>query len=755
MLAKDLEQTLSRIFDRARQEYHEYITIEHLLLGLIENTNVSKTLAACGVDIDVLATELISYIDYAVPKVESDNGTDVQPTVSFQRVLQRAIFHVQSVSGVADEEVKSDDVLVAIFSERDSQSVCLLKNHNIERLDVVSYLSHGLVKESAGKQTLESDQEQAGESAGRSLEQFCENLNEKSQTGKIEPLIGRQPEIDRTVQVLCRFKKNNPLYVGEAGVGKTALAEGLAQKIVDGDVPDVLKNKVIYSLDLGALVAGTKYRGDFEKRLKDVIKDIETHQNVILFIDEIHTLVGAGSAAGSTLDAANLFKPMLQSGQLQCIGATTYREFRNLFEKDHALQRRFQKIKIKEPSTDEAYRILLGVKQRFEDYHNVRYSKQSLRAAVNLSIRYINGRYLPDKAIDVIDEVGARMRIQSSNDRCRSVRRTDVERTVSQMAQAPLHTLTNETGKNLLNLERNIKWAIFGQDEAVNTVTDVIKMSRIGLREQERLVGAFLLVGPTGTGKTELARQLSFHTGMKLLQYDMSEYMERHAVSRLIGAPPGYVGFDEGGLLTNAVSEFPYSVVLLDEIEKAHPDILNILLQIMDYGTLTDANGRQVDFHNTILVMTSNAGAQEMSRTGIGFSTQDYSGDWQGVVKRLFTPEFRNRLDAIVAFRKLDTEAALKVVDKFLLQFQTQLESKKIKVRFDDAVRHWLAKHGFSEEMGARPMRRLIESDMKKPVLGEILSSQGRGIRIHYRIKNDKIDARVSLDKAPGKVKSS
>ncbi len=752
MLAKDLEQTLGRVFDRARQEYHEYITTEHLLLGLIENTHVSQVLDACGADTAALSDELKTYINDTTPKTRTDGKPDVQPTVGFQRVLQRAIFHVQSLPGVSDEEVKSEDVLVAIFNERDSQSVRLLAAHDVERLDVVSYLSHGLAKEEGAKKSADSDEK--SEEEERPLEQFCENLNDKARNGNTDPLVGRQTEADRTIQVLCRRRKNNPLYVGEAGVGKTALAEGLAQKIIDGEAPDALKDTVIYALDLGALVAGTKYRGDFEKRLKGVIKDIRAHGHVILFIDEIHTLVGAGSAAGNALDAANLLKPMLQSGQLRCIGATTYHEYRSLFEKDHALQRRFQKIDIKEPSADESYRILLGLKQRFEKHHNVRYSKQSLRMAVDLSVRYLNDRRLPDKAIDVMDEAGAYMRIRFPAKQSKTIRSTDIERTVSQMAQVPLHRLSEEVGKNLLTLPRNIKRVVFGQDEAVDTVTDVIKMSRLGLREQERLIGAFLLVGPTGTGKTELVRQLGFHMGVKLAQYDMSEYMERHAVSRLIGAPPGYAGFDQGGLLTNAVAESPHCIVLLDEIEKAHPDILNILLQIMDHGTLTDTNGRAVDFRNVLLMMTSNAGAEEMSRSGIGFSKQDNSGDWQGVIKRIFTPEFRNRLDAVVGFRRLDKEATLQVVDKFLLQFQAQLESKKMEAHFCDTVREWLVKHGFDEELGARPMRRLIEAEMKKPVLDKILSlpNRNKGVQIRYRIENDKIEAEVSVsNKTPMK----
>jgi len=723
MFDKNLERTLNSVFEVASKNRHEYVTVEHLLFGLTRNPEAAEVLNACGVNLKELASDLAAYIHKSTPRLEMHEPNDIQQTRAFQRVLQRAVFHVQSVSPTS--MVKGENVLVSVFSEPESQAVYLLGCHNVERLDIVNYIAHGISKY-AGK-----DGEAAGVEGGESrrntarqpLEQFTRNLNERAQAGRIDPLVGRENEVDRTIQVLCRRNKNNPLYVGEPGVGKTALAEGLARKIVEGDVPEVLKDAVIHLLDLGALVAGTKYRGDFEKRLKKMLAQLEKEKNVILFIDEIHMLIGAGSASGSAMDASSLIKPRLQSGELRCIGATTYREYRAIFEKDRALARRFQKIDIEEPSVDDTYRILLGLKECFESFHKVRYSRQSLKTAASLASRYLHDRHLPDKAIDLVDEAGAFLRIGTASAATRPlVRSSHIEGIIAKIARVPAKSVTSDSARMLRNLDRNLKMVIFGQDEAIDTIVNAIKMSRSGLNEPDQPVGSFLMAGPTGVGKTETARQLAAGAGMELVRFDMSEYMERHTVSRLIGAPPGYVGFDQGGLLTDAVLKFPQSVVLLDEMEKAHPDVYNLLLQVMDHGMLTDANGRKVDFRHTVLIMTTNAGAEAMSRAGIGFTShEDRAPDCAESIKRAFSPEFRNRLDAVVHFRPLDREVILLVVDKFLTQFQAQLESRKVQLAVDDEVRSWLVENGFDKTMGARPMRRLIEEKLKKPLLDDIL----------------------------------
>lgn len=722
MFDKNLERTLNSVFEVASKSRHEYVTVEHLLFGLTRNPEAAEVLSACGVNLRELASDLAAYINKSTPRLEMHEPGDIQQTRAFQRVLQRAVFHVQSVSPTS--MVKGENVLVSVFSEPESQAVYLLGCHNVERLDIVNYIAHGISKyagkenEAAGVESAES-----GRSARQPLEQFTRNLNEKAQAGRIDPLVGREREVDRTIQVLCRRNKNNPLYVGEPGVGKTALAEGLARKIVEGDVPEVLKDAVIHLLDLGALVAGTKYRGDFEKRLKKMLAQLEKEKNVILFIDEIHMLIGAGSASGSAMDASSLIKPRLQSGELRCIGATTYREYRAIFEKDRALARRFQKIDIEEPSVDDTYRILLGLKECFERFHNVRYSRQSLKTAANLASRYLHDRHLPDKAIDLVDEAGAFLRIGSASAGTKPlVRSSHIENIIAKIARVPAKSVTTDSAKMLRHLDRNLKMVIFGQDEAIDRIVNAIKMSRSGLNEPDQPVGSFLMAGPTGVGKTETARQLAASAGMELVRFDMSEYMERHTVSRLIGAPPGYVGFDQGGLLTDAVLKFPQSVVLLDEMEKAHPDVFNLLLQVMDYGLLTDANGRKVDFRHTVLIMTTNAGAEAMSRAGIGFTGHDdRAPDCAESIKRAFSPEFRNRLDAVVHFKPLDREMILLVVDKFLTQFQAQLEDRKVQLTVDDGVRSWLVENGFDKAMGARPMRRLIEEKLKKPLLDDIL----------------------------------
>ena len=723
MLSKELEVTLNLAFKAAREQRHEFMTIEHLLLALIDNPTAAKVLRACGADLNQLRRQLTDFIRENSPALPEDEERDTQPTLGFQRVLQRAVFHVQS-SG--KKEVTGANVLVAIFGERESQAVYLLGQQNIARLDVVNCISHGISKlgeeENASDNAPATEEEgEGGEAAKTALDQFCTNLNEQARRGKIDPLIGRQDEIERTVQILCRRRKNNPLYVGEAGVGKTAIAEGLAKKIIEKDVPEILHNAVIYSLDLGALLAGTKYRGDFEKRLKAVIAQLKREPGAVLFIDEIHTIIGAGAASGGVMDASNLIKPMLASGEMKCIGSTTYQEYRGIFEKDRALSRRFQKIDVNEPSVEEAVKILQGLKSRFEEHHDVKYTSQALRSAVELTSRYMNDRHLPDKAIDVIDEAGARQRLSPPSRRKKTIGTFEIEEIVAKVARIPPKTVSTSDKEVLQNLERDLKMVVFGQDEAISTLATAIKLSRSGLGNPEKPIGSFLFAGPTGVGKTEVTRQLARIMGIELIRFDMSEYMERHTVSRLIGAPPGYVGFDNGGLLTEAVHKQPHAVLLLDEMEKAHPDVFNVLLQVMDHGTLTDANGRKTDFRNVIIVMTTNAGAERLSRASIGFTLQDHATDAGEAIKRTFSPEFRNRLDAVIQFRALDPATIGHVVDKFLVELESQLDSKKVTLEVDQSARHWLAEHGYDPLMGARPMSRLIQEKLKRALAEELL----------------------------------
>ena len=723
MLSKELEVTLNLAFKAAREQRHEFMTVEHLLLGLLDNPTAAKVLRACGADLNQLRRQLVDFIRDNAPVLPEDDDRDTQPTLGFQRVLQRAVFHVQS-SG--KKEVTGANVLVAIFGERESQAVFLLNQQNIARLDVVNCISHGISKvndeETGSEQNTGSEEEpEQGEGSKNALDNFCTNLNEQARKGKIDPLIGRHEEVERTVQILCRRRKNNPLYVGEAGVGKTALAEGLAKKIVDKDVPEVLQNSTIYSLDLGALLAGTKYRGDFEKRLKSVINALKREPGAVLFIDEIHTIIGAGAASGGVMDASNLIKPMLASGEIKCIGSTTYQEYRGIFEKDRALSRRFQKIDVPEPSIEETFKILQGLKSRFEEHHDVKYTNQALRSAAELTARYINDRHLPDKAIDIIDEAGARQRLAAPSRRKKTIGAPEIEEIVAKVARIPAKTVSTSDREVLQNLERNLKMVVFGQDEAIQMLAAAIKMSRSGLGQTEKPIGSFLFAGPTGVGKTEVTRQLARILGIELVRFDMSEYMERHTVSRLIGAPPGYVGYDTGGLLTEAINKQPHAVLLLDEMEKAHPDVLYVLLQVMDHGTLTDANGRKTDFRNVIIVMTTNAGAERVSRASIGFSTQDHSLDAIEDIKRMFSPEFRNRLDSIIQFKALAPETIAHVVDKFLIELESQLDAKKVTMEVTPEARAWLAEHGYDRLMGARPMSRLISEKVKKPLAEELL----------------------------------
>ena len=723
MLSKELEVTLNMAFKDAREQRHEFMTVEHLLLALLDNPTAAKVLRACGADINELRKQLKDFIKDNAPLLPEDEDRDTQPTLGFQRVLQRAVFHVQS-SG--KKEVNGANVLVAIFGERESHAVYLLNRQNVARLDVVNCISHGVSKvdEEESQEENASSGEEDGEQAengNNALTAFTTNLNEQAAAGKIDPLIGRQDELERTVQILCRRRKNNPLFVGEAGVGKTAIAEGLAKKIVDGEVPEVIEDATIYALDLGALLAGTKYRGDFEKRLKNVLAQLKKEPGAILFIDEIHTIIGAGAASGGVMDASNLIKPMLASGERKCIGSTTYQEYRGIFEKDRALARRFQKIDVGEPSDDEAVKILQGLKSKFEDHHDVRYTSQALRSAVELTTRYINDRHQPDKAIDIIDEAGARQRLLPASKRRKTVGVNDIEEIVAKIARIPPKAVTSSDRDTLKNIERDLKMVVFGQDEAIKTLASAIKMSRSGLGHSEKPTGSFLFAGPTGVGKTEVTRQLARILGIELIRFDMSEYMERHTVSRLIGAPPGYVGYDTGGLLTEAVHKHPHAVLLLDEMEKAHPDVFNILLQVMDHGTLTDTNGRKTDFRNVILVMTTNAGAERMSRASVGFTRQDHSADATAEIKRLFSPEFRNRLDGIIQFNSLAPETITHVVDKFLVELETQLDSKKVTMDVDASARTWLAIHGYDGVMGARPMARLIQEKIKRPLAEELL----------------------------------
>ena len=725
MIAQELEVSLHMAFVEARQKRHEFITVEHLLLALLDNPSAAEVLRACAANVEELRKELSNFIDEHTPRVESEEEIDTQPTLGFQRVIQRAILHVQS-SG--KKEVTGANVLVAIFGEKDSHAVYFLQRQKISRLDVVNFISHGIAKtpqpgaaQPNRSESEQGDQEQEGGSAGGALESYTQNLNQQALVGKIDPLIGREKEVERVIQTLCRRRKNNPLLVGEAGVGKTAIAEGLARRIVEDRVPEVLKGMQVFSLDMGALLAGTKYRGDFEQRLKAVLKQLLDNQNAILFIDEIHTLIGAGAASGGTLDASNLLKPALSSGQLKCIGATTYSEFRQIFEKDHALSRRFQKIDVVEPSVAETIEILKGLKSRFEEHHNVKYSSAALSSAAELSARYINDRHLPDKAIDVIDEAGAAQRILPKSRQRKTIGKGEIEEIIAKIARIPPRTVSNDDKAALKTLERDLKNVVFGQDAAIEALAKAIKMSRSGLGSPQKPIGNFLFSGPTGVGKTEVARQLAYTLGIELVRFDMSEYMERHAVSRLIGAPPGYVGFDNGGLLTEAITKKPHCVLLLDEIEKAHPDIYNILLQVMDHGTLTDNNGRQADFRNVIIIMTTNAGAEAMQKTVIGFSAKREAGDEMGEIKRMFSPEFRNRLDAMVSFKALDNEIILKVVDKFLMQLEAQLHDKKVEAHFTDELKAWLASEGFDPLMGARPMARLIQDTIRAALADELL----------------------------------
>lgn len=724
MLNKELEYTLNLAFREAREKRHEFMTVEHLLLALTQNPTAAKVLRACGTDLSKLARELTEFIHNNTPLLPDEDDRDTQPTLGFQRVLQRAVFHVQS-SGRKEAEVTGANVLVAIFSEQESHAVYLLGQHDVARLDVVNYIAHGISKippdsDSEVAVDTEADVHRDSQSP-RPLDCYAVNLNKLAEDGKIDPLIGRENEIERTIQILCRRRKNNPLMVGEAGVGKTAIVEGLAKKIVEQEVPDVLQGYTIFALDLGGLVAGTKYRGDFEKRLKGVLQQLKEEQNAILFIDEIHTVIGAGSASGGVMDASNLIKPMLGSGELKCIGSTTYQEFRGVFEKDRALARRFQTIDIEEPSVEETYQILKGLRSHFEKHHGVRYAEKALRAAAELAAKYINDRHLPDKAIDIIDEAGANMNLKSKSARKKMITIKQIEDIVSKIARIPSKHVTASDTEVLRSLERNLKLVVFGQDAAIDSLSTAIKMSRSGIGNDNKPIGCFLFAGPTGVGKTEVARQLSVILGVELLRFDMSEYMERHTVSRLIGAPPGYVGFDQGGLLTDAVLKSPHSVLLLDEVEKAHMDVFNLLLQVMDHGVLTDTNGRKVDFRNVILVMTTNAGAAEMNRASMGFTTQDHQADGTEIIKRTFAPEFRNRLDAIIQFEALSKTTVLHIVDKFIAQLEAQLESKKIEIHVEPAAKAWIAKHGYDVRMGARPMERVIQEHVKKPLAEEIL----------------------------------
>jgi ATP-dependent Clp protease ATP-binding subunit ClpA len=719
MIAQELEVSLHMAFMEARQKRHEFITVEHLLLALLDNPSASEVLRACAADIEDLRKLLGEFVTEHTPTL-SGEAVDTQPTLGFQRVIQRAILHVQS-SG--KKEVTGANVLVAIFGEKDSHAVYFLHQKGVTRLDVVNFISHGITKvpqaaPSKGDHEAETEQEA---SPGGALENYTLNLNSLALAGKIDPLIGREREIERVVQTLCRRRKNNPLLVGEAGVGKTAIAEGLARRIVEGHVPEVLKRCQVFALDMGALLAGTKYRGDFEQRLKAVLKQLVDNPNAILFIDEIHTLIGAGAASGGTLDASNLLKPALQAGQLKCIGATTYNEYRGVFEKDHALSRRFQKIDVVEPSVPETIAILKGLKSRFEAHHGVKYMASALTAAVELSARFINDRHLPDKAIDVIDEAGAAQKILPKTRQKRVIGKHEIEEIISKIARVPVQAVSADDRNALMNLDRDLKAVVFGQDKAIDALSAAIKMARSGLGNPQKPIGCFLFSGPTGVGKTEVARQLAYTMGVELTRFDMSEYMERHAVSRLIGAPPGYIGFDQGGLLTEAITKHPYSVLLLDEIEKAHPDIFNILLQVMDHGTLTDNNGRKADFRNVVIVMTTNAGAQELSKASIGFTPSRQAGDEMAEIRRLFTPEFRNRLDAIISFNALDRDIILRVVDKFLMQLEEQLHEKKVEVSFTTELREYLARKGFDPQMGARPMARLIQDTIRSALADELL----------------------------------
>jgi len=740
MFSKDLEYSIGQCYKRAREARHEYMTVEHLLLALLDNPSAETVLRATGADFSRLRSDLEDAIERSVAKLDSDDGRDTQPTLGFQRVLQRAVYHVQS-SG--KKEVTGANVLVAIFGEKDSHAVYFLNQQDVTRLDVVNYLSHGIAKQGGEEPHGHDEASRAdgdGESRGDALGEYASNLNELALAGKIDPLVGRADEIERTIQVLCRRRKNNPLYVGEAGVGKTALAEGLAKRIVEGDVPEVLSEAVIYALDLGALVAGTKYRGDFEKRLKAVLASLKKTPGAILFIDEIHTIIGAGSASGGTMDASNLIKPVLASGELRCIGSTTFQEYRGIFEKDRALARRFQKIDVVEPTVGEAIEILHGLKPKYESHHGVTYADAALQAAVDLSVKHIADRLLPDKAIDVIDEAGARQRLLPLDARKGTIDVEEIETIVAKMARIPTKQVSASDKDVLQHLERNLKMVIFGQDPAIETLTSAIKLARSGLANPDKPIGNFLFSGPTGVGKTEVTRQLALQLGIELVRFDMSEYMEPHSVSRLIGAPPGYVGFDQGGLLTEKIVKTPHCVLLLDEVEKAHPDIFNILLQVMDRGVLTDTNGREANFKNVILVMTTNAGAAQAARRTIGFTKQDHSSDAMEVIRRAFSPEFRNRLDAVVQFQSLGMDHILRVVDKFLIELETQLHEKNVSLSATPTARDWLAQHGFDPLMGARPMARVIQEKIKRPLADELLFGKlVNGGRVSVDVKDGEL----------------
>lgn len=753
MIAQELEVSLHMAFVDARQQKHEFITVEHLLLALLDNPSAAEVLRSCSCDIEEIRKNLQNFIKDNTPVVSGQDEVDTQPTLGFQRVIQRAIMHVQSTSN-GKKEVTGANVLVAIFGEKDSHAVYYLHQQGITRLDVVNFISHGITKTPqapAPKQegTQSENQEQEAEATSSSssdkqspLDQYTQNLNAMAKEGKIDPLIGRESEVERVIQVLCRRRKNNPLLVGEAGVGKTAIAEGLAWRIVQGEVPEILEAAQVYSLDMGALLAGTKYRGDFEQRLKAVLKQLKSNPDSVLFIDEIHTLIGAGSASGGTLDASNLLKPALSSGQLKCIGATTFNEYRGIFEKDHALSRRFQKIDVNEPSVEQTVEILRGLKSRFEEHHGVKYSNAAISAAAELSAKFINDRHLPDKAIDVIDEAGAAQRILPKSKQRKTITKGDIEDIVSKIARIPPQSVNTDDRNKLATLDRDLKATVFGQDPAIEALANAIKMSRSGLGKPDKPIGSFLFSGPTGVGKTEVAKQLAFILGIEMIRFDMSEYMERHAVSRLIGAPPGYVGFDQGGLMTEAITKKPHCVLLLDEIEKAHPDVFNILLQVMDNGTLTDNNGRKADFRNVIIIMTTNAGAEALTKRNIGFTESKAQGDEMEDIKRMFSPEFRNRLDSIISFKALDEEIILRVVDKFLMELEEQLHQKRVDAIFTDELRKYLAKRGFDPLMGARPMQRLIQDTIRKALADELLFGKlvnGGKVTVDYHEKDDKV----------------
>nr|WP_315482080.1 ATP-dependent Clp protease ATP-binding subunit ClpA [uncultured Undibacterium sp.] len=724
MIAQELEVSLHMAFVEARQARYEFITVEHLLLALLDNPSAAEVMRACAVNIEDLRKTLSNFISDNTPTVQGTGDVDTQPTLGFQRVIQRAIMHVQSASN-GKKEVTGANVLVAIFGEKDSHAVYYLHQQGVTRLDVVNFISHGVRKDNHNEPQKSpegaEDPQSEAQAKENPLEQFTQNLNKAAAEGKIDPLIGRDSEVERVIQILCRRRKNNPLLVGEAGVGKTAIAEGLAWRITQNDVPDILSQAVVYSLDMGALLAGTKYRGDFELRLKGVLKQLKDAPDAILFIDEIHTIIGAGSASGGTMDASNLLKPALSNGQLKCIGATTYTEYRGVFEKDHALARRFQKVDVNEPTVEQTVQILRGLKSKFEEHHNVKYSAAALTTAAELSARFLNDRHLPDKAIDVIDEAGAAQRILPKSKQKKTIGKADIEDIISKIARIPPQTVNQDDRSKLQTIDRDLKNVVFGQDPAIDALAAAIKMSRAGLGKTDKPIGSFLFSGPTGVGKTEVAKQLAFTLGIELIRFDMSEYMERHAVSRLIGAPPGYVGFDQGGLLTEAITKKPHAVLLLDEIEKAHPDVFNILLQVMDHGTLTDNNGRKADFRNVIIIMTTNAGAESLQKASIGFNNSKQAGDEMADIKRMFTPEFRNRLDSIISFRSLDEEIILRVVDKFLMQLEEQLHEKKVEATFSEHLRKFLAKKGFDPLMGARPMARLIQDMIRKALADELL----------------------------------